>query len=119
MMPDIGHGDRNEFSKSAAPIDANSHCVFAKMAATRQAIAPSAADYMPLRTDDYSRKEVLHIRTHLDDFADEFVSHNHRHRNRLLRPRVPLVNMQVSAANAGSVDTNEHIVDADGRLGHV
>ena len=42
-----------------------------------------------------------------------------RDRDGALRPGVPAIDMQVGAADAGAKDADEHIVDADGRLGHV
>jgi hypothetical protein len=42
--------------------------------------------------------------------------HDHRHRDRLLRPGVPFVDVQVGAADAGFADLDEDIIDADLRL---
>ena len=38
---------------------------------------------------------------------------DHRHGNGLLRPGVPLVDVQVGAADARSKHLDEHVVDAD------
>ena len=44
---------------------------------------------------------------------------DHRHGNRLLRPGVPFVDVQIGAADAGAQHLDQHVVDADGRPGHV
>ena len=44
---------------------------------------------------------------------------DHRHGDGLRRPVVPLVDVQVGAADAGAQDLDEHVVDAELRLGHV
>ena len=55
----------------------------------------------------------------LDDLADELVPDHERHRDRLLRPRVPRVDVQVGAADAGLADADQDVVDPDLRLRHV
>src|SRR6185369_11324146 len=44
------------------------------------------------------------------------MAHCHRHRNGLLRPGIPVVDMHVRAADRGLGDLDEHIVGADFRL---
>ena len=44
---------------------------------------------------------------------------DHRDRDRLLRPLVPLVNVQIGAAEAGFLHADEHIVQIDFGLRHV
>ena len=41
----------------------------------------------------------------LDDLADELMADDHRHGDGLLRPGVPVVDVQIGAANAGAIDT--------------
>ena len=54
----------------------------------------------------------------LGDFADELMTHDHRHRDGGLRPFVPIVDMHVGAADGCLMDLNAHIVMAHGRLRH-
>ncbi len=49
----------------------------------------------------------------LDDLAHELVADHHRHGDGLLRPGVPVVDVQVGAADAGAVHADQHVVDAD------
>jgi transcriptional regulator with XRE-family HTH domain len=71
---------------------------------------------MPLPADDLPGKKIGHVRAHLHDLPHELVPHHHRHRNGPLRPRVPLPDVQIRAANAGLMHPDQHVVDAN--LGH-
>jgi transcriptional regulator with XRE-family HTH domain len=87
--------------------------------ATSETVAAAPADHVSLAAYDLPGKKVGHVASHLHDLADEFVSHDHRHRNGPLRPGVPIVDVQVRAADAGLVDANEHVIDPAFGLGHV
>src|SRR5687767_10539579 len=89
------------------------------MAATGQTVAATSANDMPFRADDVTQMEIIHVRADLHDFADKFVTDHHRHWDRLLRPRVPFVNVQVGAADSGLVNPDEHIIDPTLRLGDI
>ena len=65
------------------------------------AVAAAAADDVPLAADEVARLEVGDVRADLDDLADELVADDERHRDRLLRPGVPLVDVEVGAADPG------------------
>ena len=52
-------------------------------------------------------------RAHFRDKTDKFVTGNHRHRNRLLRPLIPIVNMQIGAANCRLLDFDEQVVGSN------
>ena len=61
-------------------------------------------------------KEVVDVGADFDDLADELVADDHRHGDGLLRPGVPVVDVEVGAADAGAKDLDEHVVDADLRF---
>ena len=46
----------------------------------------------------------------LIDYANEFVPDHHRNRDRLLRPRVPVIYMYVGAADRSLLDADEDVV---------
>lgn len=71
---------------------------------------------MPFRTHDVAGMEVGDVAAHLDDLADELMPDRQRRRDRLLRPLVPVVDVDVRTADPGSVDTDQNIVDANLRL---
>src|ERR1700733_14716860 len=99
MPPDIGHRERDVVRKRARAIHAHAHGVRAQMAAPGETITASAANHVTLATYQIAGEEVRNVGADLDDAADEFVPNGHRHRDCLLRPRVPLVDMDIGAAN--------------------
>src|SRR6185436_6322698 len=116
MHPDIRHGQGEVFGEGAFAVDADAFGVGAKMTPASQAIAAASANDMTFPADDLAGKEIGDIRANLDDFAHEFVTHHHRHGNGFGSPLIPLVDMEIRAANAGAVNADEDVVDADGRL---
>ena len=74
---------------------------------------------MAFAGDAIADLEAAHLLAHLDDLADVFVTDVHRHRNRLLRPVVPLPDVDVGAADGGLADADHHVVVADLGLRHV
>ena len=116
MPPDIGHGQRNEFRKGARSIHAHAKRMRAEMPSPGQAVAAPSTNDMAFAADDVAGIEVINIRSHFDNFPDKFVPNRHGDRNRLLRPIVPLINMDVRSADAGVSDADQDIIDTDGRL---
>src|SRR5436309_119925 len=84
------------------------------MPTPRQTISATATDDVPFAGDDLADVEVRHIGADLDDGANEFMADDERDGNGLLGPGVPLVDVQVGAADAGAQDLDEDVVDADG-----
>src|ERR1700691_1619047 len=119
MPPNVGHGQRNEFSKGSRSIHAHAQRMRTQVPPSCQAIAAAATDHMPLATHDIAWIEVVDVRAHSDDLPDKFVPDGHRHRNRLLRPGVPLVDMNVGTTDAGISNANQNVVDADGRFSNL
>jgi hypothetical protein len=74
---------------------------------------------MAFATHDIARIEVIDIRPDLDDLSDKLMSDRHGHGDCLLRPLVPVVDVNVCAADAGVAHTNQHVVDADHRLRYI
>ena len=116
MPPDVGHGQRDVFGKSAGAIHADALRFRAQMAAAGQAIAAASADHMPFAADDFAGVEIGDVGADLGDLADEFVADHQAHGDGLLRPIVPLVDMHVGAANACAMHADQNVVDADAGL---
>ena len=94
---------------------------FSDVPAPRAAIAAMPADDVAFARDALADAKPAHLLAHRLDHADVFVADVHRHRDRLLRPLVPVVDVHVGAADRGLADADEHVVRADrglGRLGH-
>src|SRR3954469_5115505 len=83
------------------------------------AVAAAAAHDVPLAADEIADLEAADVRAALHDLADELVPDHQRHRNRLLRPRVPVVDVQVGAADPGLAHPDQDVVDTDLRNGDV
>src|SRR3569833_1719895 len=89
------------------------------MAASSEAVAAASADDVALATDDVAGEEVVDVGADGDDFADELMADGHWHGDGFLRPLIPVVNVDVGAADAGVLDADEDVVDAHGGLGNV
>jgi len=63
--------------------------------------------------------EIDHIRADGRDLPDEFMADRHGNRDGLLCPGIPVVDVHVRAADSGTVDTDENVVDAESGLGDV
>ncbi len=112
VAPDVGHGQRDEFGKGAGAIHANAGSVCTEMAAAGEAVAAASAGDVTFAGDEVADFEVGDVGADGGDFADEFVADDHGHRNGLLSPFVPLVDVDVGAADAGTADADKNIVDA-------
>src|SRR5262245_55710765 len=88
------------------------------MPAPREAVAAAPAHDVPFARDDVADFEVRDIGPDFDDGPDELMPDDERHGDGLLRPGIPLVDVQVSPADAGPQHFDEDVIDADGRYGH-
>ncbi len=68
---------------------------------------------MPLAGHPVAHLQVLHTAPHIHDLTHVLVPNDHRYLDGLLRPFVPVVNMEVGSANGGLLDFNKHIVHPD------
>ena len=80
-------------------------------------LAAATADKVTFAADDIAGREVADIGTDFDDLADELVADRHRDGDSFLRPGVPVVDMEVGAADASAEHLDENVVDPDFRDG--
>ncbi len=111
MTPDVGHGQRDVFRECAWPVDAYAFSVRAKMTPARQAIPATAASHVPFPAHDVPGIKICDVRAHLHNFAHKLVPDHHRDIYGFLRPVVPLINVQIRAADSRAMHTNEHVID--------
>src|SRR4029079_5595638 len=111
LMPEIRHRKRDVFRERTGALDAEPDRMSAEVAAPGHAVAAAAADDVPLAADDVAGAEVAYVRPDLDDLADELVADHERDGDRLLRPGVPRVDVEIRAANPGFADPDERVVD--------
>ena len=55
-------------------------------------------------------RKAFHVIADRIDNTDKFMANCHRHGNCLLRPRIPIINVHVSATDGGLQYPNEHII---------
>ncbi len=113
VMPDVGHGQCDIFGEGARTIDADTLSFGAEVSATGETVTAASADHVSFAADNVAGMEVRHVGPDFDDFADKFVSDDHGNRNRALGPGIPFVNMHVRTADAGSVDFDQYVIEAD------
>src|ERR1035438_752927 len=116
MAPDVGHGQDDILRESAGAIDSYSARMRTKMPPAGHAVAAASADDVTLPTDPVANLEVCHVRADLHNFADKLMADHQRNGDRLLRPTVPLIDVQVCAADCRQQNADFHIVDAQLRL---
>ena len=76
-----------------------------------------AADNVALARDDLARVKIMDVAADRLDAPDELVPDDHRHRNGLPCPIVPVEDVHVGPADGILEDADEHIVDANLRPG--
>ena len=101
------------FGEAALPVHAHAHGVAAQVAPAGAAIAAIAAGEVAFARHAIAEREAAHFAAHVDDAAEVLVAHGHGHRDGLLRPGIPVVDVHVGAADRGLGDLDEHIVGAD------
>ena len=112
-------GSATQLGERARALHAEPDRVRAEMPPPGHAVAAAPAHDVPLAADEVADLEAADVRADLDDLADELVPDHHRHRDRPLRPRVPVVDVQVGAADPGLVHPDQDVVDPDLRRGDV
>ena len=86
--------------------------VAAQVPAAGAAVAAVAAGDVALAGDAVADREAAHFAAERDDLAAVLVADLHRHRDRALRPGVPLVDVDVGAADGRLAHADQHVVRA-------
>ena len=80
------------------------------MAVPGPAIAAVAAGNVAFTGDPVAYGEPRNVAADLHDLAHVLVAYCHRHTDRVLRPLVPVVDMDVRPADRGLANTNLYVV---------
>ena len=118
VMPDVGHGQRRGYSANAPGRLTPTPLVSAqrwRRPARQLRQRPQTTWPSPLTMSP--GKKSFDVGADFDDFANEFVADRHGHGDGFLRPNVPFIDVEVGAADAGAVDLDEDVIDADRRGG--
>ncbi len=119
LHPRVGRGDDDVVGERAVAVDPHAHRVDAQVAPPGPAVAAGAAHDVALARDPVAHGHVVDVGADLDDLAEELVAERHRHRHGGGSPLVPLLQVQVGAAQAGPQHPQLHVLVAAPRLGHL
>ena len=119
VTPKVGHRHRDVIGERARPIHADALDVRAQMPPPGQAVAAAAADHVAFAAHQIARAEIADVGAHCHDLAHKFMADRHRHGDGALRPLVPVVDMNIGAADARALYTDQNIVDADFRFANL
>ena len=97
----VAGGDRQVLGETALAVHAHAHGVAAQVAPAGAAVAAVAAGDVAFARDAVADREAAHFAAHVDDAAEVLVADGHGHRDGLLRPGVPVVDVHVGAADRG------------------
>src|SRR5205823_7064288 len=131
-LPDIRFGNAHVLGKGAIGINADDLHVLADVRFADAALKAFAAGDVHLGADKIAFLDGGNLAAHGGDRAAEFVPWNERGMNALLRPSVPIVDMQIGSADgrdfhfhqnvagpeAGNLDVANFSAGAAGRLDH-
>ncbi len=109
----------DKLAERAGTVDADAERVAAQMPPARPAVAALAANDMAFARDALADMVLGDRRADLGDLAAEFMADDHRHGNSLLRPLVPVPDVNVRTADGGFLHPDQHVVRADLRHRHV
>ncbi len=118
MGPDVGHGEDYLFSKSSRSSHPDARGAVAKVPAACHAVSASSAYHVTFAADDLSHSEIRDAGADLDQFANELVADHQGDRDGLAGPVVPIVDVEVGAANARLPYLDQYVVVSKNGFGH-
>ena len=119
VVPDVGHRQGDVLGKGTGAVNAYALGILAQVTSAGPAVAAATAYDVAFSRDDIPGGEIGDIRPDFDDSSDKFVPDDHRHGDRFLGPGVPVVDVQVGAADPGLFDFDQAIADSELRKGDV
>src|SRR6267154_6050121 len=109
-MPAVVLRDSNELRPCPGTIHTYPLRVRTKMTPPGQAIATMSTGDVPLAHYQIAFAKAFHVFTHTVYNAHKLVADGHRHGNRFLRPRIPVINVYVGPADGRFQHANEHVI---------
>src|SRR5882724_6326610 len=83
------------------------------------AIPAAPANHVPFTGNDLTRMKIVDVASYGNHLAHEFVANCHWNRNRAFGPVIPIVDVQISSADARAQHLNQHVIDAVFRFRNV
>jgi hypothetical protein len=96
--------------EASGAVHPDAFCIYAQMPVAGAAISAVAADYMAFAGNSLSDGQALHAPAQFGYLTHEFMAHVHRNRYGLLGPFIPLVDVDIGAADRGLIDLYEDLV---------
>jgi len=118
-MPHVCRGHCDELGEAAIAIDADDLCVRADVCIASPTEKTPPVDNMPLGGYAISFLDVGDETPDFHDISGEFMTDDERRLASRLRPVVPVVDVNISAAHAGASDTDENFIISDSWLGDI
>ena len=106
------------FGKRAVAVDADDARVLADMAVARAALEAMPADDVSFGGDELTDPQARDAIPEPLNLTGELVTHHDGRLDATLRPRIPIGDVEIGAADAGMPDGDQHFAGARGRLGH-
>ena len=106
-------------AKQPGTVHADAAGVSTKMTPSGQAVAAPAADDVAFAADDLPGKKSATFEPTSTISPTNSWPIDHRDGDRLLRPVVPVVDMEIGAADGSALDPDQDVVDADPGDGNV
>src|SRR5450759_965247 len=118
-VPRVGRREREVLREAAVPVHADSDRVGAQEAPPSAAAAAEAADDVSLAGDALVDAEAADAFADLRHVPHELVPEDLRRTDGALRPRVPVPDVHIGAADGDLLDADQQIAGADPRNGHL
>jgi hypothetical protein len=112
-FPDVGLGNLDEIGEAAVGVNPDDANVLADVSLAGAALVAQAAGNVHFRGDKITLADGSHFRADLFHHAAEFVAEDQRRMNAPSRPAVPLVDVQVGAADRGGAHANQNVLQPD------
>src|SRR6185369_8052307 len=109
----------NELGETTGTVHSHARRMGTQMAAPGHAVSAAPTHHVAFARNQLARVKIDDVGADFDDLADEFVSYRHRNRDGLASPLIPIVDMNVGAANSRAVDPNQNVVNPNRRDGDV
>ena len=113
-LPDIRFGNDDVFGEGAVGVDADDLHVLADVRFAGAALQALAAGHVHLGGNEVAFLHAGDFVAERRHFSAEFVPGNERRMNAVLRPAVPVVDVQVGAADGRDLHLDQHVVAAEG-----